>query len=577
MWIAQSSVSALLLGFGLNQRWGYAAGDHDHHVLSPLGMQWAKPEWFANDWTIENAPQPHVLFDLITWFGTKTGTLAGIYLLFFVASMLVYGLATTLLAQKWAPRYPWSAVLSVTALTAVAPLYLLGSGAIMWPVALPGVLGGILLYLVTASLILGRNRLAAVAGIAVAVVHVQVGVIVVVLLALVAALNLWRDRRREPALIIGAVTALGISFFELRLRPVAGNIGDFARICDELIPYHCNASVWPLKSIAGGLAVMALSLLIYFYLGRQDRFRWAVIFLLPAAGLFAALIADVLNIAGLGVLVQGVNVYRLAVIFIPYLAWGMVAPVFAQVGPRVRWGLLGAVLVLWYMSLRVGGWGLTIKLIEADHWFFGVIIALVAGCVAITVPGVVARPDRLRRLASLLLVAACFSSAYEGISDIWVRTFEPGLLERRPVLMSWGQQVEKTVPPGEIIVMPPTMTEARMATKRAVIADCKYGPYGGDAYLEYSQRMSDLGGIKQCTGRDGEERGYSDLTADELEAVAEKYGAQFLALLPRQSWQQYQLRQRGWTIIVPASDPANISLQDRDKHVNVSILRAPAL
>jgi len=296
-----------------------------------------------------------------------------------------------------------------------------------------------------------------------------------------------------------------------------------------------------------------------------------VLLLLPATGLFIGLFFDLFNIPVLGPLAQGVNVYRLAVVFIPFLAWGMMVPFLAKAGPRLRWSLLTVVLVLFYVSLRAEKWGLTAVEIKSDHWIFGSIMAMVAGCVALTVPNIVSKPERMRRIAAGVLVVACFSSGYEGVSKLWFRAFEPGMMQQRPVLVQWGEQVQRAVPAGSTIVMPPTFLEARMVTERAIVADCKYAPYGGAAYVEYSRRMNELGGIKQCN--DPDDAGYSALTTEQLLAMSSEYGAKFIALEFDQGYSEYELRKLGWTIAVPATP---YDVDDPEKiRIKINIWKAP--
>jgi hypothetical protein len=109
--VAQTLVSGGLLGLLLHMRWGYSAGGMDHLVLSPLGLHWYRPDWFANDWIFANAPQPHWLFDVITWLSAEVGGLKGVavaYLLYWMLSVTAFGLATAILAKAWAPAHRWS-------------------------------------------------------------------------------------------------------------------------------------------------------------------------------------------------------------------------------------------------------------------------------------------------------------------------------------------------------------------------------------------------------------------------------------------------------------------------------------
>jgi hypothetical protein len=107
-----------------------------------------------------------------------------------------------------------------------------------------------------------------------------------------------------------------------------------------------------------------------------------------------------------------------------------------------------------------------------------------------------------------------------------LRPFDPRFF-RDDDLARWGSDVQTVVPPGAVLVIPPEAVQLRMATKRAVVVDCKYGPYGGDAWREFKERLEAVGGIGQCLST---EPAYDALTGDHLAAVARQYGAQYIVI-----------------------------------------------
>src|SRR5690606_38225806 len=149
----------------LHLRYGYRSGTDDHLVLSLQGLQWGREGFLVDDWFVRSAPQPHVLFDVVTWLGAATGRLSAVYLLWWVLGLAVGGVATALLARAWTPRRP--VVVSVSVAVAVVlvlgPQVALGSTTPAMPIALPHQLGGFLGYLTGALLLTRRPRAAAVA------------------------------------------------------------------------------------------------------------------------------------------------------------------------------------------------------------------------------------------------------------------------------------------------------------------------------------------------------------------------------------------------------------------------------
>lgn len=116
---------------------GYTYGYGEQTVLSIKGLSWAIPGAFENDWFNDRAPQPHVTFDVITWFGERLGALPFVYFLYWLASLFVFAFATVLLADRWLPRWARPAELAVMVLAVIGPNYVLGTFLIIHREAVP--------------------------------------------------------------------------------------------------------------------------------------------------------------------------------------------------------------------------------------------------------------------------------------------------------------------------------------------------------------------------------------------------------------------------------------------------------
>lgn len=547
---AQAVLSAALLGLLLHLRYGYTAGTGDHLVLSALGLHWANPGEFAGDWVIENAPQPHWLFDVVTWLGSSTGTLDAVYFGYWVLGLLAFGFATALLARAWAPEHAWSATAAVTVIGALTPWWLLGTGSPMLAIALPGVLSGFLIYLAVAALITGRHGLATAAAIATALVHVQQGVVIgVLLLATVVVLGV-RDRRVHWLLAAAAGVIAAIVAANLAIRPVVGNTEDFAKVCHDLIPYHCEATNWSPQLLWGGFALVGLALLSAAHFARRDRGLWAALVALPALGLTAGVLVDRFDVPTLGVLAQGLNVYRLDVVLLPLAVWGAVTPIFARRSTWARLLLLLAVLPLAYFVLGT-------KEMEPAYPFAGTnggpLLLISAG--ALLIGGFAAVPR-------FLVVLGVLTGLIASVVTAGVLTWRP--LDTRFIpdndLRAWGQAVGQVVPPGNQLLIPPLALYVRLATGRGVVVDCKNGAYGGQATLDYEARLKALGGIDQCGSQDPGH--YNSLTALQLSAVAARYQAGYVVLERAQAWQESAFVEAGWTVVLrPFNKVENVVLK----------------
>lgn len=74
------------------------------------------------------------------------------------------------------------------------------------------------------------------------------------------------------------------------------------------------------------------------------------------------------------------------------------------------------------------------------------------------------------------------------------------------------------LPEDAVIAADPKIFWLRSASRRAVVADCKSIPYGGDVWDEYVARIEDLGGY--CTAESDK---FAGLTVADVDALRERY------------------------------------------------------
>lgn len=507
---------------------GYSAGLNDHSVLSLVGLQWADPTKFVNDWFINSAPQPHWFFDAITFVGSVTGTISWLYFLYWACGLVAFGFATVLLARFWAPGQPFVAALAVTAVISQTPWNVVGSGSIMIAQALPTVLAGQIMYLTLALLLTGRRRLIPWFAAVIGIVHVQQGAVIGIILLVTFTVD-WISRKTgDLRLLMGSIAAFIATGFGLWLRPVAANLSDFVEVCETIIPYHCAAHSWGSRGLLAFSGLIGLALITWFYMKSGSRIVWATSVGLAAAGLFIGMSLDAFQVISLGQLAQSVNVYRLGVLVIPFAAWGVIVPIL-----RAEWSkkyLL--VFILWGTAL--GSYFLL------DGWSFGTRKAGAAIVLVIAIGSLITAWLTKRQGTTHLIVekSRMISTLAAGVAFILAAALAGSIIVRPlniefmpdKAFGDWGRQVEAIVPSGEIILAPPLAHTIRLATGRAVIADCKTVPYGGIAWREWKERISDFGGIEQCTHPWLAD--FSTYDAEKLNDLAEKYGAEFMVLDP---------------------------------------------
>ncbi|MCP2270548.1 DUF6798 domain-containing protein [Actinokineospora diospyrosa] len=569
--VLRAVAGALVLGFVQHWRYGYSAGNGDHRVLSAQGMHWADPTLFAGDWFLERSPQPHWLFDVVTWFGMEIGKLSTVYVGYWALSLLAFGLATALLARRWAPAHQSTATVLVCFLAGMMPWWLLGTGSPLYPNALPVVLAGCMVYLVVAALFTDHRTFAAVAAVVAAAVHLQQGMVLAILLIGLAAVRFHLGRlpgtgrrRVDRVLLLGGAGCAAVVLFGLWLRPVAGEISDFAQICTQLIPYHCEASSWSTHVVWAGMALVGLAVLSCLYFSRSTIATWAVLIALPAFGLVVGVAADRWNVPMVGELAQGLNVYRLDVVLLPMAVWGLIVPLFAPVKTWVRLIALGAVIGLGY--LLAGSYTFDPRWMferpNGGPWLLLFAGALVVGAAAMAVrarkPGWATGTNGVVHGSALAVVGAVLAAVFSAGAPP-LRTFDVVYISDNDI-HDWGMAVRRTLPPGAQLISPPLGQYIRMASGRGVVADCKNVPYGGDAWIEYQHRINSIGGLEQCLMKIPSV--FFTLPLERYTQVAREFGADYLVVEEGMQWRIPELVAAGWTIVLePVSKLRNTVLR----------------
>lgn len=549
-WLLTLSI-AVWFGFLMNSRgffsMGYQIGVADHNVLSPLGMQWADPNKFLGDWTIANAPQPHWLFDIITWLGAISGQIELVYFVYWFLELMVFGIATTLIVSKYFPQNRISVSLGYTFVLAQTPWLVMGTGTLQIPYPLPGLLGAELAYLMVALLLVSKYKGASFVVVLTTLVHVQVGSLVIVI-ALLYSLGFYFQRKKILwPLLISAFLSIIILILNLLFRPVASNLSDFVEACETLIPYHCSAHQWgdlwgPLMipSCIGFLALVGFSYRL-FVQGKHTIYVWFCVIGIPLIGLTLGFIFDLFQVPLLGVLSQGVNVYRIGVLLFPFGVWG----IFAFLRKPINGFKESLLFILWASSVvlfmqQPGAW-------PTGGWVWNLVLSAALIILVFYHSTVLSRTNSTsgtQYLLNLVIVSM--------ISFFMVALIANNGFVVRPINLSWvpdqdrrnwGQQISDIVPPGEVLTGSPFWTDLRLITERAIVIDCKYAPYGGQAWLEWESRTNMLGGCK-------DPEAYERIPAIDLIEIAEKYKSKYILQMNERFTQiEREMNQLGWNVL----------------------------
>lgn len=552
----------LLISFTWRGGWlGYAAGIGDHTVLFPQGVAWAVPGAFENDWFMQAAPQPHWFFDIVVAAGIRFHVLDPLLFAYWVAGLAAYTLATLLLARIVVKSRPLLVTAMLLTITGITPWMLFGTGTPNIGMALPTVLTSSIIYLVFVLLMRGNLTSAAILATVSSALHVQQGSIVAVVFGVTLVVQ-WIARRRFPPLpiLFGFVGSTAFVVFGLRLRPVAANLSDFVEVCNTVIPYHCAASswFWAIKlGVLGGLALAALTVLA---LRGVQRTMWLTSIGLVVLGLGLGFIADARHIPVLGELAQAVNVYRLGAVVVPFVLWGTLLPVlrlrsFPGLFERrwahlLLWGVWALAMIATFLDPAWGMLNLAVK--ERP-------IAVAMAIVGVVLAGLVF--IRWRRALGWAVASITTTSLIIGAIAVGTLTPNSGFhwyaTSGNPAELKWYESVRDVVPAGGIITGPGETSTLRLYSQRAFIADCKNVPYGGDAWREWQQRISDLGICFNSTE-------YTDkFTVADYMRVAEKYHSRYVLLGPEAIVRnQDEIKAAGWTMLLGPNEAVGWTLYE---------------
>lgn len=575
IWI-MGPVLAVLQGFLVNsgmqgkysiERAGYTAGTGDHYVLGPEGLQSADPTRFVGDFFMDNAPEPHWFFDIVTALGASTD-LSTTYLIYWFFGLAFFGFGAAMLARQWAPRFSWLAGIVFTVLMFLAPWAVAGTGSPMISSPIPAVVGGYAAFFAIAALLSGRYAVAAVMATVTSVLHVQQG-LVVALVFVVTLIALWvRHKRPVSWLLIGVLGSVVGTAYGMLQSSFGGAIADFVRVCDEMIPYHCSAHMWGSQDVTGTVALVALSAFSVRLVPKDARIVWYSSVGLMGFGLLSGMFADILRIPMLGELAQGSNIYRLGAVVIFFTVWGLLSYLVKPAKSALDAAFAIAWVAVLWVYLSSGGWqftganGVRIYLI-----LLPVAVVIAIGPWLLTHTRLRERPwanERVRRLAAsagtggfaLILIIAAVAGGF-----VVPRPLDPSYIpdaDKR----AWGAAAEAVVPSGELLLQAPNAPYIRLTSKRGNIGDCKSVPYGGKPYEEWKQHLDDLGGWEVQCRSPFPSQPFNDLSAGQLNRVAEKYELHYMVLEERQLDVMAELEEMGWTVVLePMNDLKNYVLK----------------
>jgi hypothetical protein len=244
----------------------------------------------------------------------------------------------------------------------------------------------------------------------------------------------------------------------------------------------------------------------------------------------------------LGSLAQGVNVYRLGAVVLPFAVWGAFVPILRSDLNRTAWVRYGLWAVgLWCFLQSPNGFPEYV----ASPVFAMCVLAVAAYAVLNTYRHRRPRPFVVGTTSFALGALFLFLSAGTGGIAIRPPQFQ---FVKDPALVQWGIDVREEVPTGSTIIASPRAEWVKLVTQRAVVVDCKNIPYGGEPWREWNRRIEDLGGFNQCVAPGP--LLFNELSARQMVRLADEYDSDFIALDAVLTDTTDELERLGWRKVV---------------------------
>ena len=377
------------------------------------------------------------------------------------------------------------------------------------------------------------------------IVHVQIGAIAVVLFGLSTLTTTISARTARRSELVSLSAGILTVILGLTMRPIAGNPTQFSEICRVLIPHHCYAPSWTNETLHSSVLLLVLVLLGSLLTSSEVmslHFKLAVI-ALPSLILATTLILDRFFDGPFVNLVRGNNVYRFAVVLLP---WAYLCPALlsARRTTNIFRFLPAAVYSFVFVLL------LTRSDTQSQFSNNAASAVLLVGVALLLSQPTTSNRRRTSHIAISALIAAVVIGALStpiilGERKLSFPDTRFGVTSMNVEGTNYadiGTEIAASSFDGSVIAGDPLQKWVRLASGRAYAVDCKFRPIGGGPPLaEFFRRLEPLGGYEgACL-----QHYFASATPDELENYAVRSAADFL-LIQAGDERIPKLGQRGW-------------------------------
>lgn len=500
----------------------YEAGTGDHHVILPAGLLRANPNLYLGDFFIREAVMPHWFFEYLTTFAHQLNQLNLFFFFYWVFTIAVFAYANLLIAKTVMENNARVTAVLMIAIQVLGVRTMFGTSAIILQQALPHTLAASVTFLILALWLRGERTAIFFILPLVSIIHIQIGAIALGLLVLLVA-NEWRHNFDHKIKSLVSLLASGFTtLFGLVLRPVAGNTQEFSEICQRLIPHHCYAPSWSIENIALCAIFIALGLAVAL-LVQEHRVRRSFLIIvigLPVSVLMCSLLLDRFSNGIATDLVRGNNVYRLAVVVLPFIYWSPLLIWKSRPGQAGRLFAFVVTSSLLVFMVLLPGHGSRF----ASTPFLAVCVFMVVGVAYLCRS--IAR-DSVKREVLLIIAFSIITSI--GVMTFNERSFTRPYIQFIPDAQqrAFGKALANSVQEGQVVAGDPITYWLRMDSGVGYAVDCKFRPIGGGKPLEeFYDRLKPLGGYESaCLNYS-----YDSVAASDLDNFARESDAPLLLL-----------------------------------------------
>ena len=498
---------------------GYSFGYGEQMLLSVKGISWADPNAFRGDWFNNHAPQPHVLFDLITYLGEKIHFLDGVYFLYYLASCFLFAAGTAILADRWlSDRFKYLQHL-VNALSVIGPYFVLGTFLNIHQQAVPNMAGGCIAYFAIACLLTQRDSWAAIAIVLASLFHLQHGIAIASVAILFVILQLV-DKR--ALLLASSTVALFISVSIALYRGLLSGSSEVAnQLAETGSTGHFNVEAWPRSEITSGLLFLLIACCNFLLPDSAKKKKTTflalvIIAMAPVIGIAS----DLYNIEPFQSMARSFFVYRYSMILAPFACWFIVRTLSNAGINRKRVALTSALFFIF--SYQKFFQTTFTALPQFGSLYLGLMLL-----VTVLVERISVVKPKIRTITSVFILSSVFVIATNvSVNQFGSRWPTLGLSSTDDAV-TLSRSMATSLGSNDVLATDPSIPWLRPFTRRAIVVDCKGIPYGGNPWYEYVRRLEALGVSRpdQCVG-------YKQLSLQQILRLPTEVGATTILLLP---------------------------------------------